>query len=73
MLLLITEQNSDNLISFKKYFIRIAKLYIVLVNVRNYYVKYSHCGLTYISTAMQFMICRTVCYIVMKWNRRWTN
>ena len=31
---------------FKKYFIRIAKLYIcmVLVNIRNIYVKYYHCG-----------------------------
>ena len=33
--------------SLKKYLIRIAKLYIciVLVNIRNIYVKYSHCGL----------------------------
>ena len=36
----------NNLLSFKKYFIRIAKLYIcmVLVNIRNIFVKYSHCG-----------------------------
>ena len=36
----------DNFFSFKKYFIRITKLYfcIVLVNIRNIYAKYSECG-----------------------------
>ena len=36
--------------SFKKYFIRIGKLYIsiVLVNIRNIYVKHSQCGPIYI-------------------------
>ena len=35
-----------NSFSFKTYFIRIAKIYIciVLVNIRNSYVKYSNCG-----------------------------
>ena len=37
----------DNVFSFiKKYFIRIAKLYscIILINIRNIYNKYCHCG-----------------------------
>ena len=36
----------NNLFSFEKYSIKIAKLYIciVLINIRNIYVKYSHCG-----------------------------
>ena len=37
---------NQHLFSFKKYFIRIAKLCIciALVNIRNIYIKYSHCG-----------------------------
>ena len=41
-----TTQNSDNLISFKKYAIRIARvLYICIlsVNIKNIDIKYSHC------------------------------
>ena len=36
----------NNLFSFKKYSIRIAKLYFVLFlfNIRNIDIKYSHCG-----------------------------
>ena len=43
MLLLNTP---DNIFPCKKYFIRIALLYNcnVLVNIRNIYVKYLHCG-----------------------------
>ena len=39
-----TIKNSD-VFCFKKYFIQIAKLYIfiVLVNIKNIHVKYSHC------------------------------
>ena len=45
-MLLNYQENSDNLFSFKKYFIRIASLYIciVLVDIRNIYVMYFHCG-----------------------------
>ena len=37
---------TKNVFYFQKYFIKIAKQYIniVLVNTRNNYVKYSHCG-----------------------------
>ena len=43
---------ADNLFSFKKYFIKIAKLYIIffcisLVSIIYIYVKYSHCGQTF--------------------------
>ena len=36
----------DNLFSFQEYLIKIAKLNIsvVLVNIKNIHVKYSHCG-----------------------------
>ena len=45
-MLLLNHQNFDNLFSFKKNFIRKAKIYIyiVLANARNTYVKYSHYG-----------------------------
>ena len=39
-------QNSENVSSFKKYFTGISKLCIciVLINIKNMYVNYSHCG-----------------------------
>ena len=47
LLLNLPELCSDNVYSFKKYFIRIAKQHIcnALANIRNIYIKYTHCGL----------------------------
>ena len=44
MLLLNHSELKDMLFPFKKYFLRIAKLYIFMIVVKNIYVKYSHCG-----------------------------
>ena len=50
-MLLLNLPELNNLLSFKKYIIRIANLYsyIVIVNIKKY-VKYSHCGPTHFST-----------------------
>ena len=45
-MLLLKTQNYNNLFSFKKYFILIAKLYICIIsiNITNSCIKYSYCG-----------------------------
>ena len=37
-------KHPGNLFSFKKYFIRIARLYICIGNINHINVNYSHCG-----------------------------
>ena len=52
--ILLVERFSSGYYIFKKYFICITKLYcIVLVSIRNNYVKYSHCGLIHFKICMK--------------------